>query len=457
MAKNKLLYIENLGCAKNQVDAEVLAHNLEKDGWSLTSEAEKASLIIVNTCGFIESAREESIDSFFSLREQNPKAKIIVSGCLAQRYAQDLQEQLPEANGIFGNRDLSEINTFVQAVEAQGKTANAKAKAKAKPVVLTPEYPDPDAESDERNKLFNFPGSAYLKISEGCNHRCGYCAIPLIRGNLRSRPKNAVLTEAKRLLGTGIKELNLIAQDLAAYGTDWDGQSHFCELLQDITKIEGDFKVRMLYIHPDAFPMELIDLVKNNPKIIPYFDIPFQHASPKLLAPMKRTGNRETYEKLIDTIRTQLPECVIRTTIMLGFPGDSQEDFEEVYKFIEHCRFNWMGSFLYSREEGTYAWDLTSEEEHKALIKKAKPWQKKLQKLQEKISSQRLEEFVGKECEVLIEELIEGEDLAIGRIWAQAPEVDGLTVVMGRDMVPGQVYKCGIRKVNGIDLEAVKI
>jgi ribosomal protein S12 methylthiotransferase len=451
MAKDKFLYIENLGCAKNQVDAEVLSHNLEKDGWTLTEDVKDASLIIVNTCGFIESAREESIDAFFSLREQNPKAKIIVSGCLAQRYAQDLESQLPEANGVFGNRDLAQINTFVKEVETQPKSI------KNKPVILTPEYPDPDAESDERNKLFNFPGSAYLKISEGCNHRCGYCAIPLIRGNLRSRPKEAILTEAKRLLSTGIKEINLIAQDLAAYGTDWDGQSHFCKLLQDITNLDGDFKVRMLYIHPDAFPMELIDLVKNNKKIIPYFDIPFQHASPKLLVPMKRTGNRLVYEQLIDTIRKELPQCVIRTTIMFGFPGDSKEDFDEVYKFVEHCRFNWMGSFLYSREEGTYAWDLTTEEEHKALIKKAKTWQKKLQNLQEKISSQKLEEFVGQECEVLIEELIEGEDLAIGRIWAQAPEVDGLTVVMGRDMVPGQVYKCGIRKVNGIDLEAVKI
>lgn len=451
MAKDKFLYIENLGCAKNQVDAEVMAHNLEKDGWTLTDDATKASLIIVNTCGFIESAREESIDTFFSLKEQNPKAKIIVSGCLAQRYAQELGTQLPEANGVFGNRDLAEINTFVQEVE------NLPKKAQTKPVVLTPQYPDPDAESDERNKLFNFPGSAYLKISEGCNHRCGYCAIPLIRGSLRSRPKAAVLTEAKRLIDSGIKELNLIAQDLAAYGTDWDGQSHFCELLKDITALDGDFRVRMLYIHPDAFPMELIDLVKNNPKIIPYFDIPFQHASPKLLVPMKRTGNRLVYEKLIDTIRSKLDKCVIRTTIMLGFPGDTKEDFEEVYKFVEHCRFNWMGSFLYSREEGTYAWDLTTEEEHKALIKQAKTWQKKLQKLQEKISSQRLEEFIGQECDVLIEELIDGEDLAIGRIWAQAPEVDGLTVVMGRDMVPGQVYRCGIRKVNGIDLEAVKI
>lgn len=472
-AEVKRLYIENLGCAKNQVDAEVMAHNLKASGWQLVDDAAQADLIIVNTCGFIESAREQSIDSFFSLRNLNPKAKMIVSGCLAQRYANELADQLPEADGIFGNRDLSEINGFVDGLEeckegsqngtpkpktSKGPNAQLSETAKQpKAKVLVPEYPDPDAESDERDRLFNFPGSAYLKISEGCNHRCGYCAIPLIRGSLRSRPKDAVLKEAKRLISTGIKEINLIAQDLAAYGTDWDGKSHFCDLLASITAIEGDFRVRMLYIHPDAFPMELLDIVKSNPKVIPYFDIPFQHASPNILRPMKRTGSREVYSNLIDTLRGEIPQCVIRTTIMLGFPGETQEDFDEVYKFVEHCRFNWMGSFLYSREEGTYAWDLTNEEEHKALIKKAKVWQKKLQRLQEKISSEKLKEFVGNEYDVLIEELIEGEDLAIGRIWAQAPEVDGLTVVMGRDMIPGNVYRCGITKVNGVDLEAVKI
>ncbi len=463
-ANEKRLYIENLGCAKNQVDAEVMAHNLKASGWQLVDDASKADLIIVNTCGFIESAREQSIDTFFSLRELNPKAKLVVSGCLAQRYASELADQLPEADGIFGNRDLAEINAFVDELESQFEEPQqpqvmkgSKTAKQQKTKVLVPEYPDPDAESDERDRLFNFPGSAYLKISEGCNHRCGYCAIPLIRGSLRSRPKYAVLKEAKRLVSTGIKEINLIAQDLAAYGTDWDGKSHFCDLLTSITAIEGDFKVRMLYIHPDAFPMELLDIVKSNPKVIPYFDIPFQHASPNILRPMKRTGSRDVYSNLIDSIRREIPQCVIRTTIMLGFPGETQEDFEEVYKFVEHCRFNWMGSFLYSREEGTYAWDLTNEEEHKALIRKAKVWQKKLQRLQEKISSEKLKEFVGNEYDVLVEELIEGEDLAIGRIWAQAPEVDGLTVVMGRDMVPGNVYKCGITKVNGVDLEAVKI
>ena len=438
------LYIENLGCAKNQVDAEVLSCSLGRDGWILTDDAQKADLILVNTCGFIESAREESINTFFELRELNPKARIIVSGCLAQRYGQELSEQLPEADGIFGNRDLGQINAFVENLSGKSR-------------LLVPEYPDPDSEIYERKELFSYPGSAYLKISEGCNHRCGFCAIPLIRGGLRSRSMDSILDEARTLVARGVREINLIAQDLAAYGTDQGGKSRFPELLRKITDIHGDFRVRMLYIHPDAFPFEILDMIRDNPKIIPYFDIPIQHASPSLLRPMKRMGDGASYTDLVGRIRNALPGCVIRTTIMLGFPGETDEDFGMVYDFVKTNRFNWMGSFVYSREEGTYAWDLTDEKTHAELSKVAAKRQKKLEKLQEKITAEHLQEFVGKEYDVLIEELIEGEDLAIGRIWAQAPEVDGLTVVMGRGMEPGKVYRCGITKVNGVDLEAVRI
>ena len=438
------LYIENLGCAKNQVDAEVLSCSLGKDGWILTDDAQKADLILVNTCGFIESAREESVNTFFELRELNPKARIIVSGCLAQRYGQELSEQLPEADGIFGNRDLRQINAFVENLSGKSR-------------LLVPEYPDPDSEIYERKELFSYPGSAYLKISEGCNHRCGFCAIPLIRGGLRSRSMDSILDEARTLVARGVREINLIAQDLAAYGTDQGGKSRFPELLRKITDIPGDFRVRMLYIHPDAFPFEILDMIRDNPKIIPYFDIPIQHASPSLLRPMKRMGDGASYTDLVGRIRNALPGCVIRTTIMLGFPGETDEDFGMVYDFVKTNRFNWMGSFVYSREEGTYAWDLTDEKTHAELSKVAAKRQKKLEKLQEKITAEHLLEFVGKEYDVLIEELIEGEDLAIGRIWAQAPEVDGLTVVMGRGMEPGKVYRCGITKVNGVDLEAVRI
>ena len=437
----KVLYIENLGCAKNQVDAEVMAKALSDKGWVLTDDASKANLILVNTCGFIESAREESINTFFELKDANPKAKVVVTGCLAQRYGKELAEQLTEADGIFGNRDLSQIVPFIEN--------NTD--------LLVPQYPDPDDDIWERDRLFSYPGSAYLKISEGCNHRCGFCAIPIIRGSLRSRPQHAILEEAKTLASRGIREINLIAQDLAAYGTDWDGKSHFLELLSEITNIDGSFKVRLLYIHPDAFPLELLEMIKGNSKILPYFDIPIQHASVKLLRPMKRMGDSKTYTDLVSKIREALPQSVIRTTIMLGFPGEDEEDYKQVYDFVKQNRFNWMGSFVYSREEGTYAYTLTDEKTHEELSKVAAKRQKRLQKLQEKITSEILQSFVGQEVDVLIEELIEGEDLAIGRFWAQAPEVDGLTVVMGHDMVPGGVYRCGITKVNGIDLEAVKL
>ncbi|MCR5760390.1 MAG: 30S ribosomal protein S12 methylthiotransferase RimO [Sphaerochaetaceae bacterium] len=444
----KKLYIENLGCAKNQVDAEVMAYTL-RNTYTLTEEADDADLILVNTCGFIESAKEESLTTFFTLRNDYPDKKIILSGCLAQRYANELSEELKEADAIFGNRDLRKIRDLAEALNTETKTT--------KPLCMVPEYPDPMEEDDTRDHLFTFPGSAYLKISEGCNHCCSYCAIPVIRGPLRSRPMEAILKEAKRLIDSGIKELNLIAQDLSAYGWDWDKVSHFEELLDKLCALEGDFKIRMLYIHPDWMTDRIIECVKRNEKILHYFDIPFQHASAPILKSMGRTGDLNSYIALIEKIRKNIPDAVIRTTLMLGFPGETEEDYRELVTFTKICRFNWMGSFVYSREEDTRAFDMTDEKTHEELSKISDKRQKKLQKIQEKITEEKLQDFVGNEYSVLIEELISGEDLAIGRIYSQAPEVDGLTVVMGRNMVPGNIYKCRITAVRDVDLEAVKI
>ncbi len=450
----KKLYIENLGCAKNQVDAEVLAYRL-RDTYSLTSEAQEADLILVNTCGFIESAKEESLNTFFSLRNDYPEKKIILCGCLAQRYAEDLTKDLVEADAIFGNRDLRKITDLVSSLEA--KTETEKTQNIQKSLCMVPDYPDPRDEEDTRDKLFSFPGSAYLKISEGCNHCCSYCAIPVIRGPLRSRPMDSVLSEAKRLIDSGVKELNLIAQDLSAYGWDWDRKRHFEELLEKLCAFEGDFSIRMLYIHPDWMTDSLIECVKRNPKILHYFDIPFQHASAPILKKMGRVGDLNSYLKLIEKIRTSIPDAVIRTTLMLGFPGEKEEDYKVLETFTKEARFNWMGSFVYSREEDTAAFAMTDEEEHNKLAQVSARRQKRLQKIQEDITTQKLQDFVGNIYPVLIEENISGEDLSIGRIYSQAPEVDGLTVVMGRDMKPGSVYKCRITRVRNVDLEAVKI
>ena len=439
MPSVKRIYLESLGCAKNQVDSEILLSYALENGYERTEDVSEADVIVVNSCGFIESAKKESIDTFFSLHEANPDARIILAGCLAERYGKDMD--LEEADAIFGNRDLS---LFPSVLEGKEK-------------LLLPDYPDPDRERDDRKILLNYPGSAYLKISEGCNHRCSYCAIPVIRGSLRSRPMDNVVAEAKRLISEGIYEINIVAQDLGAYGTDDGGKSRFVELMDRLSSLDGDFVLRMLYIHPDTFPEGLIELCKERKKILPYFDIPFQHADPVVLRGMKRTGTPEIYLSLISRIREALPDAVIRTTLMLGFPGEDRKAFDTLLSFVREARFDWMGSFLYSREEDTPAYDMRGEKEHEKANKVAAKWQKELEALQEEITAEQLERFVGKEYTVLIEEKVEGEDLAIGRIYAEAPDVDGLTVVMGRGMKPGDKVRAGITRTRGVDLEGVLI
>jgi len=442
----KRVYVENLGCAKNQVDAEVMLHALVQAGCIVSDSAVDADVVLVNTCGFIEPARKESIDTFFTLRNQYPQARIVMTGCLAQRYGKELDTQLVEADGLFGNRNLRMIVPFVQELFEGAR------------VVRFPAYPAIHDEDDTRGRLFNYAGSAYLKISEGCDHRCRYCAIPLIRGPLRSRPRAAILAEARRLIGSGIRELNLIAQDLAAYGTDLgDHRSLFTGLLADLAALEGDFRLRMLYIHPDAFPEDLPALVAANPKIIPYFDIPFQHADPAVLRPMGRVGSKESYLALLARIRGFLPNATFRSTLMLGFTGDSEQALEELKDFLVKAQLDWVGTFTYSREEDTPAYADRPTAQYRQIAKKANAWRKEIEALQEPISQKRLQRFVGTELDVLIEEQVEGEDLAIGRTAHQAPEVDGLTVVMGRNLVPGQVVRCGIIRANGIDFEAVPV
>ena len=440
----KEIYIESLGCAKNQVDSEVLLTIAKEKGYVRVTEAKDADLIFVNTCGFIESAKEESINTFFALKGAYPDAKIVLGGCLAQRYAEELE--LEEADAIFGNRDLAAFSDVLDSLDKGDDQ-----------IVLKPEYPDPDREKDEREEYLSMPRSCYLKISEGCDHRCSYCAIPIIRGGLRSRSEDRIIDEAKELIRKGFFEINLIAQDLGAYGTDFDGKSHFCDLLTKLASLEGDFRLRLLYIHPDTFPEELISIVKNSEKIIPYFDIPFQHSSERVLRKMRRFGNTGKYLTLINRIRSEIPEAVIRTTLMLGFPGEEREDFDELLSFVRQARFDWMGSFLYSREEDTPAFDMRDQKAHEKAVKRAARWKNELEELQSAITEERLQGFVGKKYTALVEENIQGEDLSIARIYSQAPEVDGLTVIMGEGIAPGDVVEVGIRAVRGVDLEAVLI
>ncbi len=439
----KKIYIESLGCAKNQVDSELLLTYAGESGYERTETADEADVIVVNTCGFIRSAKEESINTFFSLREKYPGKKMILAGCLAQRYGKEME--IDEADAVFGNHDLSLFPSVLADVENGKRT------------VTVPVYPDPDRERDDRKDLLSFPRSAYLKISEGCNHCCSYCAIPVIRGPLRSRPFEKIVEEAKRLIAEGIYEINVVAQDLGAYGLDIYGESRFVSLMDTLSSLEGDFVLRMLYIHPDTFPEDLIPLVAERRKILPYFDIPVQHADHDILVSMKRTGSGDAYASLFRRIRDGNPDAVIRTTLMLGFPGEGRREFEELLSFIDKAEPDWMGSFLYSREEDTPAYRMRNQKDHDRAQRTAAKWQKELEEKQSEITQRRLERFVGGVYTALVEEKIEGEDLAIGRIYSQAPDVDGLTVIMGRGLESGDVVRVGIRKVRGVDLEGVLI
>ena len=437
----KRIYLESLGCAKNQVDSEILLSYAIDRGYEVVSDPGKASLIVVNSCGFIEDAKKESIETVLSFRKLYPHAYIVLAGCLSERYMD--QMDFEEVDAMFGNRNLSEFPKVLEASERRDK------------YFLHPDYPGGMYdERCDRKILLSLPKSAYLKISEGCNHRCAYCAIPIIRGSLRSRPKESLVKEAEELLKSGVYEINIVAQDLAAYGTDWDGKSHFVDLMDALSSLDGDFVLRMLYIHPDFFPFELLELIKERKKILPYFDIPIQHVDEKVLRPMGRVGDEDTYLDLIGRIRHELPDAVIRSTLMLGFPGEDDESFALLEDFVRKADLDWLGTFLYSREEGTAAWKMRNKKEHDKAHKKARSYQMELEKIQGEVSRKRASMFVGKRFGALVEEKIEGGDaLSFGRIYSQAPEVDGVTVIVGGDLKPGDVVDVEITKSMDFDLE----
>ena len=426
----KTFYIENLGCAKNQVDAEVVAFDLINKGYECTNDTEnavkKADIIIVNTCAFIESAKKESIDVFFELNAQKKKsAKIVITGCLGQRYKDELVKEMPEAFMISG----------------------------------VPQTPS----TTRGDRLFSKKGTAYVKILEGCNHRCSFCAIPIIRGPLVSISEEEIIKETSRLVKSGVKEINLIGQDLASYGIDKYKKSTLTDLLAKLSQIEGDFNIRCLYIHPDFFPSDLISVIqRSNGKILPYFDIPLQHASKDILKAMHRAHTKEYYLDLIKKIRSSFDECYIRTTYLLGFKNESKETLEELKEFIEESSLDAASFFEYSREEGTEGERIMSEDEVKSIRPLVKRYKKKLEALQDKISSSRLGRFVGTEQNVLIEEKIEGTAMYFAHIPLQCPDTDGTVVLSvpensAEPLIEGEKYRAKITKVNNLDLEAEKI
>ena len=433
----KSFYIDNHGCAKNQVDAEEMASRLEAGGWAMAASAADAELVIVNTCGFIEDAKKESIEAVMGVKAAWPGKRVLVAGCLAQRYPEVLGADMAEADGVFGNGDLSMIGEAASAA-VTGDHA-----------ILMP--PRTEYRPARRSRLLGFPRSAYLKIAEGCNNRCSFCAIPLIRGDISSRHPDDVAAEFAELVAAGAWEICLIGQDLGSYGLDLARKPLLPELLNSLSSISGDWRARMLYIHPDRFPRRIIDACQSDHRILPYFDLPFQHASERILAAMNRSGSAEAYLELLGDIRSAVPAAVIRSTFLVGFPGEHDDDFAALRRFQESARLDWLGAFAYSREEDTPAYSMKDRVPRRtAAARKAE-----IEDAQRPITEAALQRFVGSTQTVLVEERIDGDDLAIARGYMNAPEVDGAIVIVGGQVQAGDVIDVSISAVRGVDLEAV--
>ncbi len=446
-------FIDQHGCAKNQTDGELIAGFLMERGYEFTINADEADFILVNSCGFIQSAKKESIDAVCNIKQAYPKAKLVLTGCLAERYADQLIEQMPELDGVFGNGDLSKIADFMDGVK---KKRGAET------------FPQKGVCGGERPVIFNFPGSAFVKITEGCSNHCSFCAIPLIRGELRSRKEAEILREIKQLVKDGVYEINLIGQDLAAYGTDT--KTSLAALLKKITEIPGDFIVRPLYIHPDHFTDDIIEAIKaGQGRLLPYFDIPFQSGDDGIILAMNRTGSFKEYVALVKKIRRNLSGAVLRTTFLTGFPGESDDAADNTARFLQEIQPDWSGCFPYSREEDTPAYSMKG----RVPAKTAKARASRLEDLQAAITAEHLQSYVGKELEILVEEIVTGgetaetsenpeEGLAIGRAWFQAPEVDGSVVIRydlddpaaAKDLKPGAVATVKVLASTGVDLDS---
>jgi len=414
-----------------------MAASLMRKGWTYCQEnPDQAQVIIVNTCGFISSAKKEAVDTLLEITQRYPEKQVIAAGCMAQRYPEELKESMPELAAVFGN-SAPELIADLLGNPLEGQ-------------VFVPQSP---SAYPMREQLLSFKGSAYVKIAEGCNNNCRYCAIPLIRGAVKSRPIADILKEIRLLLKQDVFEFNLVAQDLSHFGVDRD-QGDLLELLKEISTMEGKFWVRLLYIHPDHFPLEILELMKKDPRILPYFDIPFQHSHDRVLRGMGRKGNREVYLQLLSTIRKEIPEAVFRSTFLAGFTGENRKTEADLIRFQEEARFDWLGIFVYSPEEDTPAYDESRSIRGWLERKRGKKIKERVESRQNEIMTENLNRFIGKEYTLLIEEEIPEEDLFLARGYMQAPEVDGLTVLHGENLKTGDRVRARVIKVNGADLEA---
>ena len=424
----------SLGCAKNRVDSEVILGTLKEAGYEIVSDPAEAEIIFVNTCGFIEPAKEESIEAIFEMakyKETGRLKKLFVTGCLAQRYIDDLYREMPEVDGFMGVADYTRLLEMMQEAEAGGRpryVCDGERFFHAERVLTTPAY------------------SAYVKISDGCDNRCSYCAIPLIRGPYHSRPFDSIVEECRELAARGVTEITLIAQDTSRYGNDFpEGKLLLPELLKAVSAIEGVHWVRVLYCYPDTTDDRLLDAIANLPKVAPYVDLPLQHIDGPLLKRMNRRGSPEWIKSRISACKER--GLTTRTTMIVGFPGETEEAFHELLQFVKEARFDRLGAFTYSPEEGTPGAEMPDQIAEEVKQRRLD----ELMTLQQGISLEENTARVGEICEVLCEGAEEG--MFVGRSIREAPESDGvIRFTAAREVAPGEYLNVKITGADAYDL-----
>lgn len=425
----------NHGCAKNLIDSELMAGMLISQGHKITLDETKADVVLVNTCSFIHDAEKESVSTILNMI--NDGKKVIVAGCLPQKHKKELMKLLPEVVAFVGTSDLKTIVDVVNNIECEKQIYNVS----DSPCYIYPE-------ETERQQI-TVGSYSYLKIAEGCDCECGYCVIPKLRGKAVSRPIENIVKEAELLVKKGVTEIILIAQDTTAYGKDLYGEPSLAKLLKELIKIEDLGRLRIMYTYPSGITDELLDVIAKSDKIFKYIDIPLQHSSSSILKAMRRPAN--DYRKLIKKIRDAVPEIAIRTTFIVGYPGETQEDFENLKRFVEDMHFDKLGVFEYSLEKGTYSYSLPNR--IPAKVKHSRKNQ--IMKIQQKISKKINEKLVDKKIECIVE-YITDDGVIVARTYKDAPEVDGLIYLKTRnndfDIVPGDIVFAIVTDANEYDL-----
>lgn len=428
----------SLGCSKNTIDSELIKGILKAESFIETEELLEADVIIINTCGFIEDAKRESIENILelsNLKEEGNCKALIVAGCLSERYKDQLLEEIPEIDGVIGTGNVEEISEVVKRCLKGEKVSKFGS--------INSEY----LERSERI-LLEESHTAYVKISEGCDNLCTYCIIPKLRGKYRSRKIENIVKETERLVSNGVKEVILIAQDTSKYGTDLYGENKLPELLRELGKIEKLKWIRMLYIYPETFNDKIIQEIKTNSKVVKYVDIPIQHISNSVLKRMNRTVTKDQITTLIDKLRKEIEGIVIRTTLIVGFPRETETDFEELKEYVKEMKFERLGTFKYSKEEDTPAAKMENQIEEE--IKEERYIE--IMKIQETVSTNIMDKKIGKEFEVLIEENPEN-GVYIGRTYMDSPEIDGVFYVNSEKKLNiGDFYICKVTEALEYDL-----